>query len=145
MAAFKDDQGEPMSIGATGLIALVPVAMYWTAVNATAGPGSAGGALTAGSGAQSNAITNQAVVNGPNLEVIAVPWLTTATTWYLFKADGHIRPFVMQEREPIQFDAIDKPTDDSVFATDKYLYGVRGRYVLAYGEWRYGVSVTFTT
>ncbi len=127
MLAFKDDVGDPMSIsGGTGLVCVVPPSMYLTAlesVNATI-------------------ISNTTNVLAGAARVIAFPWLSLATTWYLLKTDGVLRPFVFQDRAPVEFTALENQSDEG-FRREKYLYGVRARYNMAYAMWQYAVSNVF--
>jgi len=74
--------------------------------------------------------------------VIALPRLASVTTWYLLKADGVIRPFIFQDREPVEFTALENQSDEG-FRREKYLYGVRARYRLTYAMWQYAVSNVF--
>ncbi len=126
MMAFKDDQGEPAMIGATGLTCVVPPTMFFTAlesINATV-------------------INNTTNVLSGAAKVVSMPWLTDVSSWYLLKTDGVVRPFIFQDREPVEFTAL---TDDSEegFKREKYLYGVRARYRLAYGYWQFAVRSDF--
>lgn len=126
MIAFKDDTGEPMPIAATGLVCVVPPTMYLTsleALNATL----------------LDASTN--VLKGA-ARVITLPWLTAPAVWYLLKTDGVVRPFIFQDREPIEFNALAESSEEA-FKREKFLYGVRARYRMAYGYWQYGVRMTF--
>lgn len=127
MLAFKDDVGQPMSMGASGLVAVVPPSMYVTALEALS-------ATLIGS--TSNVLQGAA-------RVLAFPWLSTATKWYLLKTDGHIRPFVFIDRTPVEFKAMEQDSE-SGFMRDKFLYGVRARYAMTYGYWQYAVQTTFT-
>lgn len=127
MVAFKDDQGEPMSISATGLVCVVPPTMYLTALEAV-------------SATVINSTTN--VLAGV-ARVIPFPWLTTASRWYLLKTDGVIRPLIFQDREPVEFTALTEESDEG-FRREKFLYGVRARYRLTYGYWQYAVRMDFT-
>lgn len=126
MLAFKDDVGQPMSMGASGLVAVVPPSMYVTALEALS-------ATLIGS--TSNVLQGAA-------RVLAFPWLSTATKWYLLKTDGHIRPFVFIDRTPVEFKALEGESE-SGFMRDKFLYGVRARYAMTYGYWQYAVQTTF--
>ena len=76
--------------------------------------------------------------------VVAFPWLTDASKWYLLKTDGVVRPFIFQDREPVEFTALTEDSDEG-FRGEKFLYGVRARYRLAYGYWQYAVRMDFTT
>jgi phage major head subunit gpT-like protein len=75
--------------------------------------------------------------------VIALPHLTSADVWYLLKTDQAVRPFIFQDREPIEFTALERDSDEG-FKREKYLYGVRARYRITYTYWQYTVKVTFT-
>ncbi len=123
---FKDDQGEQIGGAATGLICVVPPSMYINmleAINAT---------LVAST-------TN--VLQGA-ARVIGFPYITAAPTFYILKTDGVIRPFVFQDREAIEFTAQERDSDEG-FLREKYLYGVRARYRITYGQWRNALKLTF--
>lgn len=128
LLAFKDDQGDPMSISASGLVCVVPTPLYLTALEAV----------------------NATMVNSTNnvlqgaARIIAFPWLSTPTKWYLLKTDGVIRPFIFQDREPVEFTALTEESDEG-FRREKFLYGVRARYRLAYGYWQYAVRTNLIT
>lgn len=127
MLAFKDDVGQPMSMGASGLVAVVPPSMYVTALEALS----------------ATVISSTSNVLQGAARVLAFPWLTTATKWYLLKTDGHIRPFVFIDRSPAEFKALEE-NSESGFMREKFLYGVRARYAMTYGYWQYAVQTTFT-
>jgi phage major head subunit gpT-like protein len=127
MLAFKDDVGAPMSIsGGTGLVCVVPPSMYLTALETL----------------NATIISNTTNVLAGAARVIAFPWLTLATTWFLVKTDGVIRPFLFQDREPVEFTALEENSSEG-FLREKFLYGVRARYRLSYGMWQYAVSNVF--
>lgn len=127
MLSFKDDQGDPAMISASGLVCVVPPPLLFPATEA---------------------LSSTVIDNGVNAlagiaRVVALPWLTTATKWFLLKTDEVIRPFIFQDREPVEFNALTEDSDEG-FRREKFLYGVRARYRLAYGYWQYAVSVSFT-
>ena len=74
--------------------------------------------------------------------VVAFPWLSDASKWYLLKTDGVVRPFIFQDREPVEFNALAEESEES-FKREKFLYGVRARYRMAYGYWQYAVRTDF--
>ena len=74
--------------------------------------------------------------------VVAFPWLTDLSKWYLLKNDGVIRPFIFQDREPIEFNALTESSEEG-FKREKFLYGVRARYRMAYGYWQFAVRTDF--
>ena len=126
MMSFKDDQGEPSLIGAAGLVCLVPPTMFYTvleAINATV-------------------INNTTNVMSGAATVISLPWLSDLSAWYLLKTDGVVRPFIFQDRESIEFTALTESSEEG-FKREKFLYGVRARYRMAYGYWQFGIRTDF--
>ncbi len=128
MLAFKDDQGEPMAISATGLVCMVPTTMYLTALEAVS----------------ATVVSSTSNVVQGAARIIASPWLTDSSKWYLLKTDGVIRPFIFQDREPVEFTALTEESDEG-FRREKFLYGVRARYRVAYGYWQFAIRFDFTT
>lgn len=126
MMNFKDDQGEPMSTSATGLVCVVPTTMFMTALEAVS----------------ATVVSNTSNVLQGVARVVLFPWLTDASKWYLLKTDGVIRPFIFQDREAVEFTALSEESDEG-FRREKFLYGVRARYRLTYGYWQYAVRVDF--
>jgi phage major head subunit gpT-like protein len=126
MLAFRDDQGEPVLISETGLICVVPPTMLFTASEAI----------------NSTIVGNETNVLRGIARVIALPWLTDKSKWYLMKTDGVVRPLIFQDREPIEFNVLAEDSDDG-FKREKFLFGVRGRYRMAYGYWQFTVRTDF--
>ncbi len=126
MLSFKDDQGEPMPIGASGLVCVVPPGLYFTALEAI---------HATVVGGTTNVLEGVA-------RVISFPWLTNGAKWYLLKTDGVVRPFIFQDREPVEFGAL-ADTSEEGFKREKYLFGVRARYRVTYGYWQFAVRMLF--
>jgi len=127
LLAFKDDQGEPLATSSSGLVCIVPPTMLYVALEAL----------------NATLINQTSNVLQGAARVVALPWLTDLTTWYLLKTDGVIRPFIFQDREPIEFGALVENSEEG-FKREKLLFGVRARYRLAYGYWQYAVRSRFT-
>lgn len=128
MMGFKDDQGDLMAISTTSLFCVVPVTMFLTALEAV----------------NATIVNNTSNVLAGAAKVIAFPWLTDTSKWYLLKTDGVVRPFIFQDREPIEFSALAEDSDEG-FRREKFLYGVRSRYRLTYGYWQFAVRMNFTS
>jgi phage major head subunit gpT-like protein len=126
MLAFKDDQGEPILLTASSLVCVVPPTMLFTATEAI----------------NSTVVGNSQNVLQGLARVVALPWLTDKSKWYLLKTDGVVRPFIFQDREPIEFGAMTEDSDEG-FRREKFLFGVRARYRMAYGYWQYAVATDF--
>lgn len=126
LLAFKDDQGEPMPMNAGGLVCVVPPQMLFAALEAV----------------NAQVIDSTTNVLAGFARVVALPWLSDATVWYLLKTDGVVRPFIFQDREPVEFGALGENSEEG-FKREKLLFGVRARYRLTYGYWQFGIRTTF--
>ncbi|MCP4590799.1 MAG: hypothetical protein GY842_08640 [bacterium] len=126
MLSFRDERDDPMALSATGLVCVVPVPLYFTALEAI----------------NATIVENTSNVLQGVARVIAFPWLSDARKWYMFKTDGVVRPFIFQDREPIEFTALAEGSEEA-FKREKYLYGVRARYCMAYGYWQFAVRTLF--
>lgn len=129
---FKTHENEPMGIDPTGLVVIVPHSMRLPALSAF-GPSIA--ALHGG------AVPNEAAGMA---RVLVNPYLTDLSKFFILKTDGHVRPFIFQDREPIEFVALEANSDIG-FQQEKYQYGVRARYRLTYGEPLFAISVDLIT
>ncbi|MBX3396507.1 MAG: Mu-like prophage major head subunit gpT family protein [Phycisphaerae bacterium] len=123
MAGFKDDQGLPMMLDMSGLVLVVPPNHYFNAMEAVSA---------------AIVVNTTNVINGL-ARVISFPYLTATDTFYLLKTDGVVRPFVLQDREPVEFRSMDKDDSEEAFMREKYLYGVRARYRMTYGYPHYAI------
>ena len=126
MIAFKDDQGDPMPVGTSGLVCVVPPTMFFSALEAI----------------NASIISNTSNVLEGAARVISFPWLSDASKWYLLKTDGVIRAMIFQDREPIEFNALTADSEEG-FKREKFLYGVRARYRMAYGYWQFAIRTDF--
>ena len=128
LLGFKDDRGMPQNLTSTGLVAVVPPSMFITALEALSATVLA-------------STTN--VLAGAG-DVICFPWLTATDTWYLLKTDGVVRPFIFQDRIPVELTALTEDSE-SGFLRDIFLFGVRARYKMTYGNWAHALRYVFTT
>lgn len=60
----------------------------------------------------------------------------TSPAWFLMDVSRGVRPVIWQEREPYEFQHMDRPTDEHVFLNDQFLYGVRARVNAGFGLWQ---------
>lgn len=78
-------------------------------------------------------------------ELLVLPELAgTDTQWYLLDVSKPIKPFIVQERRPVEFVAKDKPDDDTAFMRDQYLYGTSWRGNVGYTLWQLAYMSTGT-
>jgi len=128
MMGFLDDVGEPATnTGAEGFVIVCPPIQYLTALEAI------------------NTTIVQSVRNilEGAARVIAFPRLTDLSKFFLLKVNEAVRPFIFQDRMPVEFRAVEGGSEEE-FLREKYLYGVRARYNITYGYWQYACSVDFT-
>ena len=124
--SFKDDQGEPLMLGESGLYSVVPPNLYLTAVEAVG----------------ATMVDNVSNVLHGAAKVVAMPQLSDESKWYLVKSDQVVRPFIFQDREPVEFTALTENSEEG-FKREKYLFGVRARYRMTYGYWQNAVRMDF--
>ena len=123
---LKDDSGEPAASSASGLVAVVPPGMFVTSMEAL--------------GATLISSTTNVLAGAAKL--VAFPRLTDASKWFVLKTDVAIRPFIFQDREPIEFTALEQQSETG-FLREVFLYGVRARYRIAYGAWQHALQLDF--
>jgi len=134
MVAYKDEQGQPLRLSPNpaGFVLVTPPALMFTAMEAVGLPL----APTTDNPVARNIIQNVAAVR-------TLPGLSSSAMFYLCKNDVTVRPFILLDRMPIEFKALAEGSAEE-FKREIYLYGVRGRYQLAYGRWQLCVRTEFT-
>lgn len=129
-----DDQGEPMGMTSSGMT-IVCHATQWKGFAIAAGlidPGKFGADASAVSGAY----------QGLGATVLVNPYMTAEEIVYVFKADGVIKPFIFQDRLPIDLD--DNLDGDQFFRSNKAEFGTRARYEVGYGPWERSAHLTLS-
>ena len=127
LLSLKDDYGEPMNATASGLVAVVPPGMFITATEALA----------------ATVIDSTTNVLSGAAKVVPFARLTDASKWFLLKTDRVVRPFIFQDREPIELNSQERDSETG-FLREVYLYGVRARYRLTYAAWQHAIQLNFT-
>jgi phage major head subunit gpT-like protein len=134
LLGFKDDQGEPMNEGASEFIAMVPSTLYNAALSACTVP-----YLPQG--------MNNPLVAAGAYRVTPIANVRLNSSWTdtfaVFRADGLVKPFILQEELPVQVDAIAEGSELE-FNEDKHHYGVKAVRNVGYGLWQHACLVTMT-
>lgn len=60
----------------------------------------------------------------------------SGNTWYLLDTSRPIKPMLFQERLPYKFTSLTAETDENVFRSDEYVYGIRARANAGFGLWQ---------
>lgn len=76
------------------------------------------------------------VVLKGEVEVIVLPQLTSAVTWYLLDLNQGVKPFIFQDRESLHFDSMDTDSDYEAFMRKVYYYGASARFAFGVGDWK---------
>jgi phage major head subunit gpT-like protein len=133
MRAFQDDQGRPMNLIPNVIV--VPPDLEETAWQSIA---------TDRAGRQDRA-TMPANISGTfqagGYTVITNPFLTQVDDWFVFHVAGAVKPFVYQTRIAPALEGITTPNSESGVIRDRFIYAVRARYAVGYGEPRHGVKL----
>ncbi len=58
------------------------------------------------------------------------------SAWFMLDTTRAIKPLIYQQRRPMAFTHMNKPTDSNVFLQNKYVYGVDGRANAGYAFWQ---------
>ena len=134
MMLFQDDQGRPM--GTVGNVIMVPPGLRQVAYQAL---------NTNQAAALNQMVAPPGAVIGSNegFTIVVNPYLTDANDWYLISVDMGHAPFIYQTRVSPTLEPL---TDGSVNAivNDDFVYTVRARYAIGYGDPRHIVRTTNT-
>jgi phage major head subunit gpT-like protein len=126
---FKDNENEPMNEMANSFLVMVPTSLFGVALSAvTAG--------TLGSNA-TNVLKNA----GFNVQVAANARLTWTAQIAVFRTDGSVRPFIVQEEIPLTVSAIAEGSELE-FKEDMHQYGVMESMNVGYGYWQHACLAT---
>ena len=70
------------------------------------------------------------------------PRLTDENDWYMDFMGDMVKPFIKQNREPVEFYALQSPADETVRKFNEYEFGCYMRYTMGYGLWQFSIKVT---
>jgi phage major head subunit gpT-like protein len=111
---------------------MVPLSMYGTAVEAVALPTIATGGA--------NILQN--MPDGISITVRANVRLTWTTKIAVFRTDGRVKPFILQEEMPVSMKAVAEGSELE-FNENKHRYGVDWSGNVGYGYWQHAALTTF--
>ena len=126
MMRFTDDRGRPA--GTRPDLLVVPPELFWEASTLL------GSAFFPDplQGASQDLAANP--LRGM-LTLLATPYLASPASWYLLDTSREVRALVLQMRKEFEFSALEGASETG-FLRDQYLYGVRARYNVGFGDWR---------
>ena len=124
ITGFKDDQGEPMNEMAREFLVMVPTTYFKSAAAALGNPLVGGG--------DTNVLTN---LDGFKFGLAVNPRLTWTDKLSVFRADGSVKPFILQEEEGVSVKAVAEGSELE-FNEDIHRYGVDAWRNVGYGYWQ---------
>ena len=128
---FKDNENQPMNELANNFLVMTPISLFDVALTAVAAP-------VLGSG-QSNTLSN----NNFSINVISNARLTWTEQIVVFRTDGNVKPFILQNEKPITMKA-QAEGSPLEFNDDKWAFGVDARRNVGYGYWQHACLATMT-
>lgn len=133
MYGFKDDRGEPINGNARSFDVMVPVPYMRAAMTAISAPLIGGG--------NSNIITAQDSIS---FNLVVNPRLTWTTKFAVFRNDGDVKPFILQQETAPEPEVLG-PGSDHYFKNKEWLIGMDWSGNVGYGAWQAATLHTFTT
>lgn len=128
---FKDDQGEPMNETAAEFAVMVP-------------PTYMGPTLTAMTSATLSNTEDNPLANG-RAGFIVRPFVNPRLNWTtklaVFRTDGRVKPFIFQEEQGTQVDAVAEGSELE-FNTREHHYGVSRICNVGFGYWQHACLIT---
>ena len=132
LMGFKDDRGEPYleewMLNQSNLVLMTPPTSMYDAALKTV---------------QAGTISNTTNVYQNKARVVANARLSWTTKFALFYTGAPIKPFIFQNRQPVQTGMLGKGSEEG-FMRNRYVFGADARYNVGYGLWQYAVLTTFS-
>lgn len=126
MMRFTDDQGRPAGVMPNLLV--IPPELYWEATTL----------LNSSFFPDPMPVGDWQLGNNPLkglLTVLTTPYLSSQASWFLLDTRRVVKALVLQMRKDFEFSSLEGNSEEG-FMRDQYLYGVRARYNVGYGDWR---------
>ena len=126
MMRFKDDQGRPMGV-MPDLLVVAPE-NYWEAYTLMHSAFYPDAVISANQDLGANPLKDM-------LRILPSPYLPSATNWFLLDTKRVVKAIILQMRKEFEFQALEQNAETG-FLRDVFLYGVRARYNVGFGDWR---------
>lgn len=126
---FKDDQNEPMNEMARSFLVMVPTSLFKNAAAALGNPLIGGG--------DTNLLT---ALDGYSFSLAVNPRLTWTDKIGVFRTDGSVKPFILQEEEGVTVSAIAEGSELE-FKENRHEYGVKAIRNVGLGYWQQACQV----
>lgn len=125
---FKDDRGEPMNELAREFVVMVPTTYFSAAAAALSNP------IVGG---DTNVMTN---LDGFRFTPVVNPRLTWTDKLAVFRADGTVKPFILQDEYDVKVGAVAEGSELE-FNENVWRFGIDASRNVGYGYWQHGCLV----
>ncbi len=133
---LTDDKGDPINGSARSFTVMVHTAEQWASFNEAIY-----GKLAAGSMNRVQALNGQ---NGLSLDLVLNPRLKSLTTKFeIFRNDGIVKPFILQEEVPLDPQTTDKNSDEYK-KYRRFIFSIYTSRAAGYGRWQSAMQATFS-
>lgn len=132
MYTFKDDVGEPINQNATQFMLMVPVPFMSATTTALSAQFLASG------------VTNVALANNFRITMLVNPRVDWTFEMALFRTDGQMMPFILQEEVPINTEFLGAGSEEA-FKNQRHLFGIHASRAAGFGLWQHALHVTLDT
>ena len=134
---FVDDKGDPANGAARNFTVVVGTAELWSAFN------HANSATQLSSG-ETNRVAGLKSSKGLNIEIVLNPRLRAHTTkFWVFRTDGVVKAFILQEEVAIDPQVTDKNSDEYK-KFRRFLFNIYTSRAAGYGNWKSALQATFS-
>ncbi len=135
MRLFQDDMGRPMNLVPN--ILMVPAGLEQVAYQA----------VNANQGDIRDPVTPATIdgaIRAAGYLILVNPYLVDANDWYALHSSGEFKPFIYQTRISPALEGVTNPNTESGVIRDTFIYSVRARYNVGYGDPRLAIRTTNT-
>ncbi len=133
---YTDDKGDPVNGTARKFMVMVHTAAQWSAFNEAIY-----GKLAAGSENNVQALAGR---NGLTIDLVLNPRLSALTTKFeVFRTDGVVKPFILQEEVPVDPQATDRNSDEFK-KYRRFILSIYTSRAAGYGRWASAAQATFS-
>lgn len=134
---MKDDQGEPINGDATSWLVMIPPGHLPGAAAALKAP------VIYDTAPRTSLVQVLGSLGGLSYELAVNPRLSTTDRFFMFRTDGAVRPFIIQEELDLQVSAIAEGSEEE-FKNNRHLYGINKVGNVGYGLWQGACGYIFT-
>lgn len=135
MLTIKDDQGEPMNMGARNFLVMTSPTL-WQFLT----PGVYNPLVSSG---ETNPIAGIIANTDFSVNIVANPYLSYTTQFAVFRTDAPAKPFIRQQEERITMKAVAEGSELE-FNEDVHHYGIKAIRNVGYGYWQYAAHATLS-